>query len=57
MRVVPNLEQLPPDIRQSTRAVVWNCETRDGKATKVPYQPQRPGAKAAVDDPRTSGSV
>jgi NrS-1 polymerase HBD domain len=50
---VPNVDQLPPDIVQSTRAVVWKFETRDGKATKVPYIPHRPSERAKVDDPRT----
>ena len=52
--VLPDLDQLPVDILLSTRCVVWNYHPRDnGKPTKVPYQPHRPGLRAAVDDATT----
>jgi hypothetical protein len=36
------------------RWVAWRNETRNGKATKVPYAPQ--GGRAKADDPRTWGT-
>lgn len=48
-----NVQNLPPDITESARGVLWNRDVRDGKATKVPYQAHHPGLKAAVDDPAT----
>jgi putative DNA primase/helicase len=51
-----NVETLPVEIRESTCAVVWRLETRDGRPTKVPYQPRRPRQRAAVDDPATWGT-
>ncbi len=50
------LDRLPPEITNSTRAVVWKYEGRNGKRTKVPYKPQRTAERAAVDDPTTWGS-
>src|SRR5947207_1331097 len=50
------VERLPREIRESRRAVVWRREVRDGKPTKVPYQPHRPDQRAAVDNPRTWGT-
>jgi len=49
------VDRLPREIRESTRAVVWRHELRDGRRTKVPYQPQRPAQRAAVDNPATWG--
>jgi putative DNA primase/helicase len=50
------VDRLPPEIRESTRAVVWKRELRHGKATKVPYVPTRPSERAAVDNPATWGA-
>ena len=35
------------------RWVYWKMETRNGKPTKVPYQPHRPGVMARTNDPNT----
>ncbi len=48
--------RLPPELRACRRWVLWNRETRDGNPTKVPYVPQRPQQRAAVDAPSTWGS-
>ena len=48
--------QLLTEILQSTRAVVWNWESRNGKTTKVPYVPHRPTDRSSVDDSSTWGS-
>ncbi len=50
------VDRLPPEVRASTRAVVWKRETRAGTATKVPYVPHRPRERAAVDNPATWGA-
>ena len=50
------VEQLPSEIRETDRAVLWKTETRNGKATKVPYQPGRPTERAKVSDPSTWGT-
>ena len=51
----PGFDRLPPEITNSTRAVVWNYEERNGKRTKVPYVPHRTADRAKVDDPKTWG--
>jgi hypothetical protein len=52
-----DVRRLPPEIVMSTRAVVWNVQRRSGdKPTKVPYVPDRPEERAAVDDPATWGT-
>lgn len=51
------VEALPIDLRTSRRGVLWNQETRDGKPTKVPYQPLHPAQRAAVNDPSTWASL
>ena len=48
-----NAERLPREVQTSSRAVVWNSETRDGRKTKVPRMARRPDAHAAVDDAST----
>ena len=49
------IDRLPRELRESPRAVVWRYELRDGRRTKVPYQPARPWVRAAVDRPATWG--
>ena len=48
-----NLDRVPVEIRESTRAVVWHYEERDGKLTKVPDVPSDPSRRASVTDPST----
>ena len=48
-----NLDRVPAAIRESTRAVVWHYEERDGKLTKVPDVPSDPSRRASVTDPST----
>lgn len=55
MSCLPDLDQLPIEILESRRAVLWNREMRDGKPTKVPYQPHRPKDKASTTNPATWG--
>ena len=49
------VEQLPLEIRETNRAVLWKKERRNGRATKVPYVPGRPTERTKVSDPSTWG--
>jgi putative DNA primase/helicase len=51
----PETAVIPAELRARPQWVAWKAEVRDGKPTKVPYDP-RTGAKAATDDPRTWAS-
>ena len=46
---------IPAELRALAQWVTWRLETRNGKLTKVPYNP-RTGTRAASDNPRTWGS-
>lgn len=48
--------RLPLELRESTRAVVWRLERREGRLTKVPYQPRHPERRASVTAPHTWAS-
>ena len=52
-----DMNALPLEIRDSTRAVLWASENRNGadKPTKTPRQITDPTKYAAVDDPSTWG--
>ncbi len=49
--ISPNFENIPAELTALSQWVCWNLETRNGKETKVPYQPN--AARARVDDPST----
>ncbi len=51
--LAPDLDRVPPEIRESTRVVVWHYEERDGTPTKVPDVPSDPSRRASVTDPST----
>lgn len=54
---VPSLTELtsiPEELRALKGWVCWRLEVRDGKPTKVPYDPNS-GRKASVSDPATWG--
>jgi primase-polymerase (primpol)-like protein len=55
-RRIVAFNQVPLEIRESARAVLWKSESRDGEKTKVPYIPSRPSVRAAVNDPATWGT-
>lgn len=44
---------IPPELRARDQWVLWRTETRQGKPTKVPYQPRNPRRKAKANDPAT----
>jgi putative DNA primase/helicase len=45
-----------PALRPIPNWVVWNLEERNGKATKIPYNPSRPKQKARAGVPYTWGT-
>ena len=47
-----NLGAIPAELRERGQWVVWRYESRDGKRTKVPYNP-RDGKHAKANDPAT----
>lgn len=49
-----SFQNFPEELRELRQWVMWKLETRDGKATKVPYQPN--GAHAKSTDPQTWSS-
>lgn len=51
-----DLDLVPSEVTNSSRAVVWNLEERDGKLTKVPYVARRPNERASVNDSTTWGT-
>ena len=50
-----NYEHIPSRLKNTARFCVWAYRNRDGKRTKVPYNP-RTGAKAKSNDPDTFAS-
>jgi hypothetical protein len=47
---------VPAELRDLAQWVVWRYEDRDGKRTKVPYQPAALTARASSTDPGTWGT-
>jgi len=50
---IDQLQAVPPEMRTQARWVVWRAEERNGKKTKIPYQPARPNKGADSTDPST----
>jgi putative DNA primase/helicase len=48
-----NFSQIPAELQAITRWIVWKFETKNGKPTKVPYQPN--GKHAKTNEPTTWG--
>ncbi len=46
-------DQIPDELRQADRWVVWSLEMRDGRPTKVPYVAANPTVRASATDPTT----
>lgn len=49
-------ESIPSELKILPQWVVWRLEQRDGKPTKVPYNPTNPKQKAKADVPDTWGN-
>ena len=49
-------ESVPQELTTLTHWVLWQEETRDGKPTKVPYNPTNPSQKAKSNGPETWGT-
>jgi hypothetical protein len=48
-----NVDKIPQDLRDRPQWVVWRLEDREGKPTKIPYNPASPKQKAKADVPDT----
>src|ERR1700737_3624605 len=57
MAVEGNALAIPEELRARRQFVIWRCEERGGKATKVPYRPASPSAKASSTDPESWGAL
>jgi hypothetical protein len=44
---------IPVELQALDQWVVWRCEVRDAKPTKVPYRPAEPNVRASTTDPAT----
>ena len=51
-----NPDNIPQELQSRPNWVTWKLETRDGKLTKVPYNPQNPQRKAKSNGPETWGT-
>lgn len=49
-------DRVPPYLRDHARFCVWAYRHRDGRPTKIPYDP-RTGSKARSNDPSTFSSL
>jgi hypothetical protein len=49
----PKVASIPDELKLRDQWVVWKYELRGRNYTKIPYQPQNPGAKAKADIPST----
>jgi primase-polymerase (primpol)-like protein len=47
---------IPEELRALPQWVTWRAEERNGRATKVPYDPKRPAHRASSTDPETWGT-
>lgn len=54
--LTPNFENIPAELKARPQWVVWRMETRDGKPTKIPYNPAKLNMKARANEPGTWGS-
>ena len=51
-----NLETIPLELKAQPQWVAWRQEEREGKPTKIPYQPRNPKKKASSTNPDTWGT-
>jgi hypothetical protein len=51
-----NTANIPEELRAESSWVAWRVEERDGKPTKVPINPNRPGSRASSTDRSTWGT-
>lgn len=49
-------EAIPDEMKALPHWVVWRYITREGKPTKVPFDPKRPSQNAKANDPSTWGT-
>lgn len=53
---IKRINNIPEDLKQSGLFCLWRREVRDGRLTKVPYNPHRPQSKAMTNKPETFAS-
>jgi len=51
-----NVDTIPVSMKRRRRWVLWRLEHREGKWTKVPYQPDNPKSRADSTDPDSWGT-
>ena len=51
-----NQDNIPQELKDWAQWVVWRMEARDGKPTKVPYNPKTPKIRAKANTPATWAS-
>ncbi len=54
---VPSLDSIPKELAERPQWVCWRTEQRNGKPTKVPYQPREHYYRASVTEPTAWGSL
>jgi len=55
--LTPDFAKIPPELRARRQWVLWKIEPgKDGKMTKVPYNPANPRFKASSTKPHTWGT-
>ena len=52
-----NTQNIPEYLREHGRFCLWKYEERDGRQTKMPYNPNRPQDKARSNDPATFATL
>ena len=57
MAAALDLDKIPPVLKDRPQWVVWRQEEREGKPTKIPYQPRNPKQKASSTNPDTWGTL
>ncbi|MBU4233887.1 MAG: phage/plasmid primase, P4 family [Desulfobacterales bacterium] len=54
--LTPIYKNIPLELQDRPQWVVWRLENREGKPTKVPFNPKRPQAGAMSNNPKTWGA-
>ena len=57
LAVAGDIEKIPRELKARPQWVVWRQEMREGKPTKIPYQPRNPKRKASSTNSATWGTI
>lgn len=55
--MIMDFNHIPLELKDRPQWVLWKLEERDGKPTKIPYQPRDPKQKASSTNPDTWGTL